>query len=205
MVKLIGPRDKDHLNQIKMEGLTVINTTSRSNGWSRGLSPFFAGPVKLYGGYSARNVENAWQYSKVYSEHINQSGNPTDEYWTWANQGWNKSKADRYPMGKGRIPEYSYWDGEKLNYVEARKKIYVPLYIKAVAPSPAFKTLKKLYKEKRKIYLWDFDGYDYLAMNKSLRDVINDPIHKTGHAFILAMLLTLSKNEILEILELPNA
>lgn len=204
MVGVIGPKDKSLLNQIRMEGVTVINTTSHSSGWTRGLSPFLAGPIKLYGNFSAHNVENAWQYSKVYKEHINQQGEPTENYWQWAKQGWEKIKADRYPMGKDRKPEYSYWDGKHFSYVEARKKIYAPLYIKAVVPSTAFKTLKKIYKEKGRIYLWDFDGYDYLTMGKSLRDVINDPNKSTGHSFILAMLLTLSKNEILDILEIKN-
>jgi len=88
----------------------VINTTSRSQGWSRGLSPFFAGPVDLYGGYSARNVENAWQFSKVYKQHINEEGSPTEEYFEWAKRGWSDDWAHRYPMGKGAIPQYSWWD-----------------------------------------------------------------------------------------------
>lgn len=29
------------------------------------LSPFFLGPVSLYDGHVAKNVENAWQYAKV--------------------------------------------------------------------------------------------------------------------------------------------
>lgn len=40
------------------EGAVVINTTSRSNNWSVGLSPFLLGPVDLYGNYKSMNVEN---------------------------------------------------------------------------------------------------------------------------------------------------
>lgn len=32
---------------------------------ARRLSPFFLGPVALYDGHVAKNVENAWQYSKA--------------------------------------------------------------------------------------------------------------------------------------------
>jgi hypothetical protein len=53
MLYICGPRDKPK-NEI------IINTTSRSNNWSRGLSPFFLGAVELYGDYIAKNVENAW-------------------------------------------------------------------------------------------------------------------------------------------------
>jgi len=42
-----------------------INTTS-SAGWSRDLSPFIIGPCDLYGGHVFQNMENGWQFSKVY-------------------------------------------------------------------------------------------------------------------------------------------
>lgn len=68
MIYVIGYRDKTP------EGSLIINTTSRSKNWSRGLSPFFLNPGNLYGEYSAKNVENAWQYSKVYKEHLDNTG-----------------------------------------------------------------------------------------------------------------------------------
>ena len=52
----------------------IVNTTSRSNDWSKGLSPFFLGPVDLYAGLSAKNVENAWQFAKVYPQHVDING-----------------------------------------------------------------------------------------------------------------------------------
>jgi len=39
--------------------------------------------------------------------------------------------------------------------------------------------------------MWDFDGFNHRALNMTLRDVINRPERKMGHAFVLAdMLLT---------------
>jgi hypothetical protein len=170
----------------KMSG--YINTTSRSNCWSVGLSPFYLGPVDLYDGHIARNVENAWQYSKVYAQHADEKG-PTIDYWTWAQYGWARERADRYPMGKGVKPLYSWWDGQKFPYVEARKKIYAPLYAKAVEKSDAYKQLAEIYKDKKEIWLWDFDGYDYHKEGMTLKDVLNCESKKMGHAFVLAMLL----------------
>lgn len=181
-VKLIGPRDPRDPD--------AINTTSRSKNWSRGLSPFFLGPVKLYGKYVSKNVENGWQYSKVYSEHVGKNGMPTDEYFEWAQNGWREKRANRYPMGKGREPEFSHWDGENLTYVEARRKIYIPLYSKAVVKTEAFERLKMIYETMREIVLWDFDAYDHRAFGMSWNDVIDDPNKKMGHGFVLAMLLT---------------
>lgn len=130
------------------EGSVMVNTTSRSTEpWSAKLSPFFLGPISLYKDYISHNVENAWQYSKVYKHHLDPNGEPTEEYFNWACSGWGKIRADRYPMGKGTKPEYSYWDGKKLGYIEARKKIYIPLYIRAVVHTDSYKKLKNLYEQ----------------------------------------------------------
>lgn len=172
-------------------GEVEINTTSRSSViWETTLSPFFLGPCVLYDGYVAENVENAWQYSKLYEDHVDEYLEPTDAYWTWAKAGWAQSRAQRYPMGKGRVPVCSLWAGRRLTYVEARKQIYVPLYAEAVQRSPGWARLRSLHESERSIALRDFDGYDHIVAGKSLTDVLNDPRQKMGHAFVLMMLLT---------------
>lgn len=167
----------------------VINTTSKSKNWSQKLSPFFLGPVSLYDNHVAQNVENAWQFSKVYEVHTDQNNEPTNEYYDWAKKGWSETFAHRYPMGKGQIPLYSLWKGQKLDYIEARKQIYAPVYAKAVVKTDAFQKLLDLHLSGDSYVLLDFDGYDYLKENKSLKQVSNDPSKKMGHAFVLAMLL----------------
>lgn len=191
-VKIIGPKDKYNGE--------YINTTSGSNNWSRGLSPFFVGPCELYDGYKSLNVENAWQYSKLYKKYADENGNPTKEYYDWAKSGWNKKYADRYPMGKGNIPLCSIWGGQKFDYIEARKNIYIPIYAKAVYKTYTFQVLKNEYEKTGDIVLWDYDGYDYVKKRMSLEDVINEPKLKMGHAFVLAMLLeekiTINNNDL---------
>lgn len=184
-VKVIGPRDKEKLQ----DDATLIYTVSRSTEWSRGLSPFFLGPCLLYDGYESKTVENAWQYCKVYRCHTDAEGNPTAEYWKWAKQGWANPRAVRYTMGKGVKPEYSLWAGQKLGYIEARKKIYIPIYYNAVKNTDAYKKLRELYLTEPLIYLWDFDGYDYEKFGMTLKDVANNPDRGMGHAFILAKML----------------
>ncbi len=184
MIYVIGPYDK------APDGALIINTTSRSDNWSRSLSPFFCGPCDLYNGYKSHNVENGWQYSKVYEFYTDDNGDPSEDYFKWAKEGWNNTRAVRYPMGKGIKPLYSWWNGEKLSYVEARKKIYVPLYSKAVQQTHAFKRLKEMYESSEDdIYLWDFDGYNHRYFNIDFDYVINDPTKTMGHAFVIAMLL----------------
>jgi len=183
-VRCIGPRDPYDPES--------IDTTSRSRNWSRGLSPFILGPVPLYEGAGipeATNVENVWQFSKLYEVHTDEDDKPTQEYWDWARKGWSDPKAHRYPMGKGVRPIHSLWDGEELGYIEARKKIYIPIYGNALVKSEAFLTLLALYREKGKVTLWDFDGYDHLAMGRNFKDVVNDPFRSLGHSFVIAYLL----------------
>lgn len=183
MIYVIGPKDKTP------PGTIIINTTSRSDNWSKGLSPFFVGPVDLYGGYKAQNVENAWQFSKVYYNQVDANDSPTQSYFDWAEDGWKDTYAHRYPKGKNSVPLYSYWDGNRLGYIEARKQIYIPLYSKAVKQTYAFEKLKKMHSAGGDLYLWDFDGYNHKALGLSYDQVINDPARKMGHAFVLAMLL----------------
>lgn len=182
MVRILGPRDpKDK---------TAIITCSFSKDWSQGLSPFFLGPVPLYDGHVALNLENAWQYAKVYKEHTDEWGEPTEAYWTWAKKGWANKRAHRYPKGRGAIPEYSLWNGRKMGYIEARKEIYIKCYSEAVKQTDAFKELLKRYKANGdQITLWDVDGYDYLKLGMTLEEVVNNPNRIMGHAVVLALML----------------
>jgi hypothetical protein len=187
VIKIAGPKEYSP-NKIPIRnksGIFIVNTTSR--GRYRELSPFYLGPVKLYQDYTSRNMENAWQYSKVYPQHFN--GKILNSYFEWAKAGWAKSRADRYPMGKGRKPLFSYWDGLQLGYIEARKTIYAPLYARLVQRTETFQEMKSYYVNGNSLILWDFDGYDYAKLGMTLIDVINDPSRKMGHAFVIAMLL----------------
>lgn len=167
----------------------IINPTSRSDDWSRALSPFILGPVKMYRPFTCFNVENGWQYTKLYPEHADKNGDPTDAYWEWAKKGWSSSQPHRYPMGKGRKPLCSVWMGKKLDYIEARKRIYIPLYAKAARRTWAWEHLQELHASSRSITLLDFDAYDHIREGLTYEDVMNNPNRKMGHSFVLAMML----------------
>lgn len=172
-----------------------VNTTSGA-GQFRELSPFVLGPIqvnsqspKVY----SENFENLWQFSKVYPEHADTDGNPLPCWYQWRDKGFADKKAHRYPMGKGRIPLYSYWDGQKLGYIDARKQIYATIYSGCILQTRAFKELAVLYgkllEQGSNLILLDFDAYDHRRLGMSLIDVINEPKRKMGHAFVLMMLL----------------
>jgi len=162
-----------------------------SNGASvRELSPFVLGPIDTYiPGIQSRNFENLWQYSKVYAEHLDSESRPTMVWEIWRAKGWRDERAHRYPMGKGRKPEFSFWKGEHLGYIEARKEIYATIYAKYVAKTVCYSLLEELYKEHGEVTLKDYDAYDHIKLGMSLVEVINNPHRKMGHAFVLAMML----------------
>lgn len=174
-----------------LPGAQVVNTVSHGTGWQRELSPFLLGPVHLWDVFVAKNVENAWQYCKVYKQHLDYTGQePNDDWWEWAQKGWENPRAVRYPMGKGAKPVFSYWDGYFLSYVQARKVIYGPLYAEAVQKTDAWKRLKELYRTKKYLVLLDYDVRDTRKTKETMTQVLNNPDKKMGHAFVLKMMLT---------------
>lgn len=178
-IQVIGPKDLKNYKD-------YINVTSSGDEF-KALSPFFLGPLtSIHGTIEAKNFENAWQFSKVYKKHLDKWGNPSTAYFAWAVKGWNDSFAHRYPMGKGAKPEYFLYGVEKLDYLEARKRFYVPFYSILAQRTEAFNNLCDKVRASENIVLFDYDGYsDY----DSLEEVLNNPKRKMGHAFVLAMML----------------
>lgn len=189
-IRILGPADLKRYSSDPTK--FIINVTSGSKTWSKVFSPFFLGPVKLYGPYGAWNVENAWQFSKLYECHSDDDGNPTDRYWEWAEKGWGDKLAHRYPMGKGAIPQCSLWDGEKLGYLDARRKIYIPLYERAVHDSGYLDSLillcQDLWQDGLEVCFFDFDGYDHLKKGLTYQQCL-DSTRRLGHAFVLANMI----------------
>lgn len=176
------------------EDSIIINTTSRSMTWSVGLSPFICGPCKLYKDYISKNIENGWQFTKVYKQldHLDENNNPNDNYFKWAIEGWQTKKAIRYPAGRDAIPEYSYWNGEKLGYIKARKEIYIPLYRDAVFKTDAYKKLKTIYEnmsDEQSLYLVCFDAHSLHPDSFTYDQLWNNENIKVGHAYVLGMML----------------
>jgi hypothetical protein len=172
------------------EGVLSMDVTSRSDTWGRRFSPFNLGPVDLYDGYVSQNIENAFQFSRVYAEYSTVDELPATHYWEWAQAGWANPKPIKYPLGVWNKHLYHWWDGKKINGVEAQNQIFLPLYKKAVVDTPAFKKLQDFYKNSGKdIYLIDFEGYDHRFLEKSWDQVINDPNRPVGQAFALCMLI----------------
>lgn len=186
-VQVVGPRESRHQHRG-----TLVWTVSKASDWQRQLSPFYLGPVPLYGGRHARSMENGWQYAKVYARHVGIDGQILPDYWTWAEDGWRRA-ATRYPMGKGAKPEFLLWDGARLGYVDARKQVYWRLYRDAVRRTDGWQRLLALHRQ-GPVTLFDFDGFDHDAQGMPLRDVISQTARPMGHAFVLKAMLLHGEN-----------
>lgn len=182
------------------DNFVEVDTTSR--GKFPDLSPFFLGPVTINEDgrqLVCKRFENLWQYSKVYVQHADLPAGladfamlyePTVKFFRWREEGFNKDRAVRYPVGKGIKPLYSYWKGSHLDYVEARKQIYIPIYRHLVLQTKSYAMLYRWVLEGRDIALRDFDGYNHVDTGLSLSDVIHNTKRSMGHAFIIYGLLT---------------
>jgi hypothetical protein len=167
-----GPRTPD---------LRKLDVTTHGSEY-RPLSPMLLGPVPLYAGLWSRTMENAWQFSKLY---------PGCDYWPWALAGWDNPRGVRHPFGRSTRPLCSLWAGDQLDYVTARRRIYIPLYTQAVRmyQLPLLDRLKQLASQGTDFALTDFDAYDHRALGYSWDDVTGDPDRKMGHGFVLAMMI----------------
>lgn len=181
-------------------------------------------------------MENIWQFSKVYEKvkyskqiysqwdrtviwehpeetHVDEDGDLTLEYLEWRRKGYRNKYPVRYPVGiKDRHKcLYSYWRKEKLDLIEARKKIYLPIYKKLVKRQPKFHKLLDMLKKGINLLIIEVDGphqesLEYykskynvndnfiendtiLANYENLQIMLNDKKHSFGHGYCLAIAL----------------
>ena len=161
-----------------IEDRIVINLTSRNpnRAFAKEVSPFYVGSVTGPDGASADSLEVFWQVGKIFANH-DDGGQPSAAYFAYREKMYG-AKPGEIPKPVMRHPyrEFGYeaddmlywafWNEEKgeyerLSYLEARKKVYVPEYAKLVANSDAFKWMKSLVDKGEKLALLDFDGFNY--------------------------------------------
>jgi len=177
------------------------------------LSPFFIGPVTASDGEVASTFESFWQYGKVYPliydadkkvvAGVDEKGDPTPAFWDWRKRFYASTtkKEVRHPAFPPKIHHRDclymvyFEEGKlkKLNYVESRKKIYIPEYAKLIVNTPSYKKLKEMVEKGEKIGLADFDCWNYygkdLDLPVTMAQAVNDPNHKVGHSYVIKMLL----------------
>ena len=182
---------------------------------------------------SGNLLENIWQFAKVYPSvtkqriplgkyhpntivwehdaelHVDPLTNQVlPAYWEWRRKGTSNKYAVRYPNGyQGRHKcAFSIWNGDRLDYIEARKRIYCGEYIRLAPKTASFQEIKSYVEAGRSIQIVEVDGpdptltyppYDKISKEEpgmlmdeeTIRLLINDPKKPFGHGFVIAALL----------------
>ncbi len=167
--------------------------------------------------YSRRNSTIVWEHP---AENHVRDGELTSKYRAWRKKLMENIYPVRYPVGFKHRHECLYAlaedeNGEmdeknKLDYIESRKKIYVPLYIGLVKKQPRFRELKKKL-QKNNLLIIEVDGPHQESMayyqktygvaddfieddtmlitEKNIKIMLNDPKHPFGHGYCLPIAL----------------
>jgi len=142
--------------------------------------------------------------------------NLTAEYHAWRTKGFQAPYAVRYPPGFGNMANcvgalIETKDGSlegPLDYIAARKRLYLPLYTRLVKRHPLFAELRRLHQQGKNILIAEVDGpheeslpyyrekygvgarfikeRTVLATQKNLSLLLNDALHPFGHGYCLA-------------------
>ena len=165
--------------------------------------------------YSSKDPRIVWNWSA--ETHIDVNGNLTPQYWRWREAGKNNPHPVRNPVGWNHLKncQFSLAKDEpisetnpRLNYIEARTQIYVPVYLEAALQHPLFIELWGRLQRGENLLLIDVDGphqesleyyrgkyrvsenfienHSILATSENLNILLNDPKHPFGHCFALA-------------------
>lgn len=180
---------------------------------------------KAYEVYTQRYRVIAWQHPM--ETHI-KDGYFTPEFWAWREKGFRNGISVRYPVGRQNMHRCKFaipydtpspTDGtlvsvdsiEQLDYVQGRKRIYLPLYVDLVKKHSMFRELQERYKKGENLLIIEVDGpheesLSYykekygvddsfiqrdtmIASHENLKIMLNDTRHCFGHAYCLSVAL----------------
>ena len=173
--------------KIDPESITVNCTSAQSKASKnrRDFSPM----TQIEGGYKGYwNFESRWQSGKIFE------GIDEKESKAW----WKKqdSPKRRYPKGKGKkilCARFEGYEGD-MDYITARKEVYVKEYYNLIKDREMTLHWKKMLNEGKNITIYDFDGPRTedggvlcLEVDKEMvKEKINDIRHPFGHGYVVA-------------------
>ncbi|MCP4528688.1 MAG: hypothetical protein GY833_22670 [Aestuariibacter sp.] len=163
-----------------------VDVTSHSKDkLGRQFSPFLLGDVYVESGLWAHCVENAWQFSKVYSEHTDLNGDPTPAWYSWREAGLERDHPVHAPMGRGAKHLYWYHKGKKLNAREAREQLFKPWYMELAMNTDAWDWLTSEYLQGKRILMRDFKAIDHVAEQRTFTECLAEPTIPLCHGYLL--------------------
>lgn len=183
-------RSKGPKTHPRREGYLNIDVTSGTMSRFKALSPMLLGPTNTIP--SAQNIENLWQFSKVFEGDLDEEGNLTKDYLDRRNAGYADTKAHRRSKRVGSF-QFHYWKGKRIKRLKARKEIYVRNYMNLAKKSQVYKELEIMVNNGTNIQIIGYDGIDYDASNDKngslMKKMYINPDIKFGHELVLAAML----------------
>lgn len=179
-------------------GVKNIDVTSGSMNKLNGrlvkynFSPLLIGPCKDF-----RIFENYWQYGKIWNYHLDDNDKINIEWKRFNQSGKSLTIGKRHPLSREYgLPILSYYDGEYLEYIESRKKIYIPEYTKLISNTESMKALKEKVRNGEKIMILDVDGPPKSLYPEGVEmsiefwnEMLENPKYPFGHGYVVAKLL----------------
>jgi hypothetical protein len=184
--------------------VNVIVTSHNQKGLGASLSPYVVADSKdrimenlwqfskVYTRVHAQKQPNwTWDAEEHYiTNKKTTKGKLSSDYWEWRQAGMEHDKPIRYPNGFRGKAEclFALWpkDGslksvsspkakmEELGYIEARKKIYAPLYVDLAKDNLELKKLQDMLEDGISLQIIDVDGPDIVKATGS-DGVIKEP------------------------------
>jgi hypothetical protein len=227
--KIAGRYDRGAKYPVTVGYLNIVVTSINKSGLGSQLSPFCLRDEQNH------IMENIWQFSKLYSsvpkvsatasntwswkaEIHDMNGEIQPNYWKWREAGMNHPDPVRSPVPKeyrGRclcsIVEASDGAIERLDYMQARKRIYIPTYVRLARRTLDYDVLVEMLAQGYNLQILDFDGptredhspYDAMIAGeygedgvgslaidtRVLEELLQDTMHPFGHGYVLAGML----------------
>jgi hypothetical protein len=186
-------------------GYLNVNVCSSSCNEFKNLSPMLLGPIQFDSTdsagqrrtYTARNIENMWQFAKVWTDDLAADGTIKAKWFVFRDAGWADTKAHRWPRGRAvkdgplkNVPEFVFWNGQRYSYGEARKLVYIRYYVQLAEAAPAYAQLHRLvHEEGTNLQILGYDGRDFTTEGLTLRQCLEDESRPFGHELVLTAML----------------
>ena len=167
MIYIVNKRRKEEGIRKQYPGAIILDVTSKAS-WAQMLSPFYPHggiPIPNSHGEVGMSVEGIWQGLKVFEDQ-------GVSYAHFQNTTMKGLKRTIRSLGKPLGHQYGLYSNELLSYLDARIKIYLPIYKWVLTNIPAVKELVSRIKQKSMeadIVLLDYNtNADYTNLKSPL-------------------------------------
>ena len=169
---------------LSCKAVDVTSSQFKLSKYRRDFSPMHSqeGGYKAPDGHTYLNFEHYWQGGKVWEDL------PPETARAFFRAATKPTR--RLPASKKREVMYGAWENfpsQQMEYIESRKRVYVPFYHEYMHASESFAGLKKQVDAGQNVVVYDFDGprlHDKqpTCMEVTL-DLLKEKINHSGSPF----------------------